>query len=375
MRPDAPTPGPLVSPAGGGPLAQPGAGGVPPWDQPGAGSARDLRSARFRRGREESWDRLDRLVTKLEKKGLGSLTANEAVELPMLYQAGLSSLAVARGTILDRNLLDYLEGLSLRAYLVVYGPRASILEVSARFISEGLPRAVWALRFHVLVSFLILSLATVAGFLAVISDPGNFPDLVPPELASGRDFEATTAELAQSIFGNWKSLEEALIHFANSLFRHNTMAAILCFSLGFCLGVPTVLVLISNGLTLGAMIGLFQAKGLGLEFLGWLSIHGTTEISAIVLAGAAGLGVAEKILLPGQGPRLANLSRHGRDAAAVMVGVVMMLLVAGILEGCFRQLIDDTALRFLVALAALAFWLWYFSRGGRAAGDAPAFRD
>jgi uncharacterized membrane protein SpoIIM required for sporulation len=343
---------------------------------PGAGSQKDLgiRSARFRRGREDSWNKLDGLVSKLEKKGLRSLSADEAVELPMLYQAGLSSLAVARGTILDHNLLDYLEGLSLRAYLVVYGPRASIWELLARFLSKGLPRAVWALRFHALASFLFFFLATLAGFLAVTHDPGNYQALVPPDIAMGRDFEATPQELADTIFGNWGGLEDALVHFANSLFRHNSVIAILCFSLGFCLGVPTVLILISNGLTLGAMIGLFQAKGLGLEFLGWLSIHGTTELSAIVLAGAAGLGIAEKILAPGQGTRLGSLARHGRDAAAVMAGVILMLLAAGILEGCFRELIDDTYARFALAMAALAFWLWYFANGAKAGEIAGAPR-
>jgi uncharacterized membrane protein SpoIIM required for sporulation len=304
-------------------------------------------------------------LTKLEKKGLKSLTDKEAIELPMLYQAELSSLAVARSTILDRNLIDYLEALSLRAYLVVYGPRSSLFDLAIKFFKEGLPRSVWVLKYHILISFLLLFLSTASGFMAVTIDTNNYDLFVPPEIAQGRNYEASSNELASFIYGNWDGLEEALVHFANFLFRHNTIVAILCFSLGFCLGVPTVLLLISNGLSLGAIICLHVQKGLGIDFMGWLSIHGVTELSAIVLAGAAGLGIAEKIILPGQGPRLENLAKHGQDAATVMIGVVIMLLLAGILEGCFRQFIDNTIIRLTIALSTGLFWLWYFSRGRR----------
>jgi uncharacterized membrane protein SpoIIM required for sporulation len=303
------------------------------------------------------------LVTKIEKKGLGTLTDKEAIDLPILYQAELSSLAVARTAILDRSLIAYLEALSLRAYLVVYGPRVSLLSLAMNFLKVGLPRSFWALRYHILVSFLVMLVSTASGYLAVVADNANFDYIIDPDMASGRNFSASQQTLASFIFDNWDGLEQALLHFANFLFRHNTQVAILCFSLGFFLGIPTVTLLIGNGLALGAMIGLHFEKGLGVEFLGWLSIHGVTELSAIVMAGAAGLSIAEKTIVPGKGPRLENLAKQGRDAASVMIGVVIMLLVAGILEGCFRQLIDSTSIRFAIAFGTAIFWLWYYIRG------------
>ncbi|MDR2366594.1 MAG: stage II sporulation protein M [Deltaproteobacteria bacterium] len=334
-----------------------------------------IRSARFRKGREGSWLRLEALVSKLEKKGLDSLTDKEAMDLPLLYQAELSSLAVARGTILDRYLVGYLEALSLRAYLAVYGPRDSILGLAGKFFKTGLPRSVRALKYHILIAFVLTFLSTLAAYMAVVIDNGNYDIFISRDLAMGRDFSATREQLAAKIYGGWRGLEEALVHFATFLFRHNTIVAIFCFSFGFLLGIPTVMLIISNGLMMGSIIALHFEKGLGIEFMGWLCIHGVTELAAIVLAGAAGLSLAEKIILPGQGSRLENLGKSGGDAATVMIGVIIMLFVAGILEGCFRQLIDNTVTRLAIALATGAFWLLYFMSGRKdpanPAGGAP----
>jgi uncharacterized membrane protein SpoIIM required for sporulation len=305
----------------------------------------------------------------LEKKGLDSLTGKEAIDLPMLYQAEVSSLAVARSTILDRSLVDYLEALSLRAYLMVYGPRTSLLELALKFFKTGLPRAFWTLKFHILIAFFILFSSTLAGYVAVVIDHDNYELFISKNVYDDRDFSASSEKLAKYLHGNWEGLQQALVHFANFLFRHNTQIAIFCFSLGVFLGVPTVLLLIYNGLTLGAMIGLHFEKGLGLDFLGWVSIHGVTELSAIVLAGGAGLSLAEKILVPGPGGRLENLGKRGQDAATLMIGVVFMLLCAGILEGCFRQLIDNTASRLIVASLTAIFWGVFFLRGRLIAPD------
>jgi uncharacterized membrane protein SpoIIM required for sporulation len=291
------------------------------------------------------------------------LTGQEAIDLPMLYQAEVSSLAVARSTILDRSLVGYLEALSLRAYLMVYGPRASLLELALKFFKTGLPRSVWALKFPILISFFIFFSSSLAGYVAVLLDPANYDYFMPDSVTQGRDFNTSSEKLASYLYGNWEGLRQALVHFANFLFRHNTQIAILCFSLGFFLGIPTILLLISNGLALGAMVALHFEKGLGLDFLAWVSIHGVTELSAIILAGGAGLSLAEKILIPGPGGRLENLGKGGKEAATVMIGVVLMLLCAGILEGCFRQLIDNTVTRLMVALLSALFWGLYFLEG------------
>lgn len=108
------------------------------------------------------------------------------------------------------------------------------------------------------------------------------------------------------------------------------------------------------------------------DCIGWLSIHGVTELLAFMLCGAAGLVVAEKIIFPGELPRLESLARYGRRAASVAAGAVGLFFIAGFLEGGFRQLINDTYGRYAFALMTGALWLLYFSRVGREGEHEPS---
>ena len=325
-----------------------------------------LRSAKFRKGREAAWQQLDSLVSRMEAGGIGTLSAGEVQQLPLLYRAAISSLSVARAIALDRNLLLYLENLSLRAYLAVYGPRAGVLASLGEFFRQGFPRAVRAMGKHLAVAAAVLFIGIIAGYMLVQADMDHFHTLVPDALADGRGPASTAEELRTGeLFAPWPGFVETFIVFANSLFRHNTMVGILCFGLGFALGVPTLLLLAYQGVILGAFIALHAARGLTVDFIGWLSIHGVTEILAILLCAAAGLRVAEKIVFPGEFPRLESLARYGRQAAGAAAGSVLLFFVAGLLEGGFRQLINNTPGRYLFAIATAALWTAYFLRAGR----------
>lgn len=323
-----------------------------------------LRSAEFRKGREQSWKQLEDMVERIEKGGIAALSAEEIQRLPLLYRTAMSSLSVARAIVLDRGLLLYLENLSLRAYLAVYGPRASIMESLSRFFQHGFPEAVRSLRWHLAIVFAVLIAGTFAGYALVQADASYFTMLVPESLAADRGPTSTAAELLEDeIFAPWPGFVDAFIVFANSLFRHNAMVGVLCFGLGFALGVPTLILIAYQGLILGAFIALHVQRGLGIDFIGWLSIHGITEILAILLCAAAGLAVAEKILFPGTLSRLESLSRYGKTAASVAAGSVALFFIAGLLEGGFRQLIDNTTGRYAFAAITAALWLAYFLSG------------
>ena len=191
----------------------------------------------------------------------------------------MSSLSVARHIALDRNLLLYLENLALRAYLVVYGPRSGVLVCLKNFLRRGFPRAVRSMLPHLAVALAALLCGALAGYLLVQADPDRFSLLVPGDLAGGRGPGSTREELIhEELFAPWPGFVHAFVVFADSLFRHNAMVGLLCFGLGFALGVPTLILLLYNGLTIGAFLALHVERGLGIEFMGWLSIHGVTEI-------------------------------------------------------------------------------------------------
>jgi uncharacterized membrane protein SpoIIM required for sporulation len=325
-----------------------------------------LRSTEFRKRREDGWRELDVYVNRIEKKGVSSLSPGELERLPVLYRSAVSSLSVAQSIALDRNLLIYLENLALRAFLVVYGPRVSLWEGLKDFLRRGFPSAVRAARWHVLIAFAALAAGCAAGFMLTDVDEEWFTALTPRDIAGDRGPMSSRAELLEKeIYAPWGGPVQAFAVFANFLFQHNTLVGILTFSVGLALGAPTLLLLFYQGLTLGSFVALHQHRDLTVEVLGWLSVHGVTEITAIVLCGAAGLMVAEKMLFPDRYSRVESLSLHGRQAAQVAVGAMVMFFAAAILEGGFRQLVASTPWRFVIGGTTGVLWLTYFMRAGR----------
>jgi uncharacterized membrane protein SpoIIM required for sporulation len=324
-----------------------------------------LRSAEFRAAREDGWRKLDYMVTRVERGGISVLSDTESEETALLYRSAVSSLSVARNIALDRNLLLYLENLTFRAYLVVYGPRSGMMANMAEFFRQSWPRAVRSVRRQLAVIALIFFVSAAAGYIVVSAGTDNFNLFVDEWASQGRGPDSTREELLnEEIFAPWSGFTEMFVVFANFLFRHNTMVGILCFGLGFMLGIPTMILIALNGAVLGAFVALHADRGLAIDFIGWLSIHGVTEISAILLMGAAGLLVAQNIVFPGRLSRRESLARAGHSAAAVAVGCIVMFFIASIIEGGFRQLITNTAGRFIFAAATGLLWACYFIMAG-----------
>ncbi|MDR3164168.1 MAG: stage II sporulation protein M [Synergistaceae bacterium] len=325
-----------------------------------------LRSAEFRRAREDSWKKLADMLERVERSGIGALSASESTEIALLYRSAVSSLSVARNIALDRGLLLYLENLTLRAYLVVYGPRTGAVSNIAEFFMRGWPRAVRSVRRPLLAAVTAFFVGVIAGYVMVSRDVNNFGLFVSESVAQGRGPASTRSELMnEELFAPWPGFVKTFVVFANSLFRHNARIGILCFGLGFLLGVPTIFLIVSNGAVLGAFTALHAEKELAVDFIGWLSIHGVTEILAVLLAGAAGLAVAHSIIFPGAMSRTDSLASAGRHIAVTVVGCVLMFFIAGIIEGGFRQLIAHTPGRYAFAAATAVLWTCYFVCAGR----------
>jgi uncharacterized membrane protein SpoIIM required for sporulation len=328
---------------------------------PAASTMRDLqlKSRRFRAERDGDWRRLESLLARVEGRSAAGLSDEELLAIPVLYRATLSSLSVARATSLDHSLIDYLEGLSTRAYFFVYGARAGIATRLGRFFRETWPMAVRGLWRETLVSLAITVAAAVVGYVLVTDDPSWFGGMVGEGLASGRDPTATTAFLRHTLYddGGGKAPLAAL---AAYLFSHNAQIAIFAFALGFAFCLPTAFLLAQNGLMLGAFFALFVSHGLGFELGGWIFIHGVTELFAIILGGAAGFRIGWRVAFPGDRTRLDAAAEAGRAAAPVVAGVVLMLVVAGLLEGFARQLIQNDWARYAIAISSLIIWTGYF---------------
>lgn len=328
---------------------------VPP---PGIEAA-SLRSDRFRIEREVDWQRLERIVIALEKNRPSRIGDEDLLELPVLYRKAASSLAVARETSLDAGTLAYLESLVRRAWFQVYGPRAGLFGWFRRFLGGGWSTAVRAIWLDICIALFVMLAGTLVGWILVARDNDWYYALVPGAMAGGRQPGASREMLAETLAGS-EGNAQGLAAFAAYLFSNNTGVCIMAFALGFCFGIPTLMLLVHNMALLGAMLWLFAGAGLTGEFAAWLSVHGTTELLAILLSGAAGVHIGRSMAFPGEHSILAAAAASGRRAALVMAGCVLMLVVAGLLEGYARQLVRTTEGRASIGGAMLLFWLGYF---------------
>jgi uncharacterized membrane protein SpoIIM required for sporulation len=317
-----------------------------------------LRSERFRSEREDDWRRLDRLLKKIEQRSAKGLTDEELLALPVLYRSSMSALASARATSLDLALVQYLESLCSRAYYFVYGVRAGFLERLRAFLTYDLPAEVKAIWRQTLISALLFFTGAIIAYSLVSADPDWFYSIMDRSLSSGRDPSASTEFLRKTLYDG--DNKDSLGAFASFLFTHNAQIALWSFGLGFALSVPTAYLIATNGCALGAFAAVFASKGLGFEVGGWLAIHGVTEISAIILAGAAGMRIGWSVGFPGERSRLQAMVASGRRGAIVMGGVVIMLAFAGLLEGFGRQLVKNDLARYAIGAATGLFWLAYF---------------
>ena len=317
-----------------------------------------LRSDRFRLEREADWKRLETIITRMEKGRLRGLSDDDLLALPALYRTVASSLSIARETSLDAATLAYLEALVQRAWFVVYGPRSSLGQWMRRFLGGGWSAAVRAIWLDVLIALGVMVAGAVVGWLLVSHDQEWYFTLVSKDMAGARVPGASAQVLRGTLFG--QSGQEGMSVFAAQLFSNNAQVSILAFALGFAFGLPSLLLLLQNLSVLGAMAWLYYRAGLAIDFAGWIVVHGTTELFAILLAGAAGLHIGRAIAFPGARPVLQSAAEAGRRAALVMTGVVLMLVVAAMLEGFARQLVDHTPGRFVVGTFMLVLWCAYF---------------
>lgn len=322
-----------------------------------------LRSARFRQEREADWRRLDEIVSRVEKRGVRVLSFEDARDLATLYRQATNSLSVAREISLDKALLTYLEALAARAYLAVYAPQQSLGGLLSRFFLITGPAAMRRSALHILLATFCLFLGGAVGWLLFIEDTAWYQVLGPANDPRGP--QASTDELLSYIYDEEISVLSGLGAFAAFLFSHNTRIAIMVFALGVFAGLPSALLLFYNGLGLGAFVALHFERGIGWDIFAWLSIHGVTELGAICVAGGGAFRLGQGVLFPGQRSRRSALSQEGKDATKLAIIAAIMLVVAALLEGFGRQLVQDATIRVTIGWSIGALWLAWFALAGR----------
>jgi uncharacterized membrane protein SpoIIM required for sporulation len=305
---------------------------------------------------------LARSRTRAKPENIGSVENFTAA-----YRRSATELARVRAFSPDRQLADYIESSVATAHFAVYKrrrPKVMHAVRGALFHFPGLVRKYWA--YHLAAALIFMAAATIA-FVAVSYTPDTYNLFISQQFADGRDPSAST-EYLRSTLGPQETSLDRDTEFSSSLFVNNTIVSFIGFSFGILLGLPTIYILIKNGLMLGAFTSLFVQRGLGIEYFAWILPHGVPEIGAIFLCCGAGLALGHRILNPGNRPRSTALRLTAQDACLTALGCVPLLAMAGLIEGVFRQSYASTELRyglFALMLIGLGTWIAFTRRGSR----------
>ena len=268
------------------------------------------------------WQRLDELVRRAGGRP-GRLTADELDEVVRLHLRVSSQLSTVRVRYRDAGLAARLSALVARSGALVHGSRPRTVGTFARALTVTFPAAVWHARRAILVSTFVF----VAGFAAVAVWLANSPAA----------FEAAVPETARQAyleeeFEAYYSSEPGTT-FAARVFTNNAGVGALAFGSGIAAGIPTLAILLFNGVNVGVAAGLFHAAGEAGRFWGLILPHGLLELTAVFVAGGAGLQLGWAVIAPGDRTRREALADEGRRSVVIVIGLVLVFLVAGLLEG------------------------------------------
>lgn len=316
---------------------------------------------------ETRWSRLGVLLDRAESEPARELGRAGMLELVQLYRATASDLNRVRSLTADPEILGRLNALAGRAYRYVYRGRGRGRGVAVgRFLTREVPAAFRARSAAVWLAAGTFCAGALLGFGAVLLRPATAADLIPAQFysESPRERVAEIEEKEERISG----VEEAAL-FGAQLYTHNLQVSFLALSLAALTLVVGLWVLWYNGVILGAVAASYVVAGEGTFFIAWVGPHGALELPAIVFAGATGLALGKALLLPGELTRAESVRRIFPDVWRMMVGVALILICAGLIEGSFSQFSAKTVPYGLkigiagVLFAALLFVLFGPRRG------------
>ena len=296
---------------------------------------------RFINQRKNAWQRLEDLLTLLDTASLRRLRREEVRELGRIYRRTASDLAIARAESRDPRLINYLNSLVIRAHGRIYRADAQGGKRIRNFFARELPQTFRRTWRYTLLSFSVFAVFAVFGFLGTHYDP-EFSELVGVPPAFRELYIETKTPW-------WEQLNESNQEGASSIMTHNIQVTIYTFAFGATAGIGTLFYLAFNGANIASVLALCYRAGFGNDLVTFMVAHGVIELSCIFIAGGAGLLIGSALIMPGDLTRADALKTRGMEAVRLMVGVAILLVVAGTIEGFISPVPMDPRIKYTIA--------------------------
>ena len=335
----------------------------------------------FLKTRRPRWERFTQLLGRFDRRSLKGRTAAEVAELSRGLRELAADLAAVRAHGWGERLDDYLNTLLGKGHTAFYAAPPSPLGGVVRYLMVGFPRVFRRNGRFFLVAATLFFGPFFAAWAAVAARPELADRVLPAEQqamydqmyaegggldpnAAGDDGEDGPPAFDLGAYGQQRS------YMAGFYVYNNVGIALKCFALGVTLGLGTIYVLLENGIQIGAVFGYAGVSGNGERLFSFAVTHGAFELTAIAVAGGAGLMLADALLHPGRRSRLGSLMVRGREAIQIAAGAAAMLMIAAGLEAFWSPAPIAPAIKYAVGGSLwVAVFAWLLL-AGRGAADA-----
>lgn len=301
-------------------------------------------------------------------------------EASRLFVQSTADLSYARTFYKSRSVKIYLNEIAKGLFNDINQTKSSRTKGFLKFWKTDLPLVLFEARRSMLISFLLFTFCFILGIVSSIYEP----DFARTILSSGY-IDMTNENIAKGdAMAVYKSSSEMQMFMP--IFLNNIRIDFITFFSGLFMSVGTVIIMIVNGVMVGAFQFFFIQKGLFWESFLAIWTHGTIEISTIIISGGAGLTLGRGLLFPGTYPRLQALRTSALNGLKIIIAVFPLTLLAAFIESFLTRHTEiPDVIRFAFILLSLAFILFYFlwyprqvaknkANEGEAGDDAPVYK-
>ncbi|MDR2283290.1 MAG: stage II sporulation protein M [Sphingobacterium sp.] len=278
-----------------------------------------MREASFIERNKEKWLSIENNLTNKGDVNPDTLASN--------YIELTNDLAYAQTFYPKSKTKQYLNELSIRAHQLIYKDQKSSNNKIAHFFQLEVFEAIWSIRRPLMYSFLIFVFASLIGFVSAQHDEG-FVRLILGDSYVNMTIENIKAGNPAGVYQDGSNWGGAL-----AITINNVKVAFYAFIFGVFFSLGTGYILFSNGIMVGTFHYLFYKYNVLQEAMSAIWIHGTIELSVIVIAGGCGLAMGNSILFPKSYSRLESFKAATKQAAKVLISTVPFFIIAGTLEG------------------------------------------
>jgi uncharacterized membrane protein SpoIIM required for sporulation/uncharacterized RDD family membrane protein YckC len=341
----------------------------------GATGAERERNAIVARGAER-WSGFAKMLAEAQKRGLRSMSGKEVSDLVASYREVATDLARLRtasraahdSTAIGSDALFYVSRLVGAGHNLLYRQRQLSWRIIANFFLVSMPRELRRSAIPILGAAILLFGPMAVTYGAVVAHPALVERLLPPGMIDRAEEGMARARNGDKTYIPIKDFERPVM--ASRIIANNVQITYAVFAFGITAGILTVFMLVYNGVSIGAALGLYASKGIVNQIGEFVLPHSVFELSAICIAAGGGLLIASALLLPGEHTRSEALVIKGRRAIRLIAVSTLLLLFAGTIEGLISPRTDIPLwVKWSIAGACAVALIAYVSLGWRSVGE------